>query len=718
MMRKMSLFGLVWVMLAALLTVKPELTTQTEAQLMPPHPDLLEKIQDGTLKLPQNMLDGGITDSIGFNALGEQSKAMTGTLRTLAVLVDFSDKQRTVTASFFDSLLYAPPVAGRGSVRDYFHEVSYGQIDIVTVNMPSSIGWKRAPQTYAYYVGGNYCMDKNAYPHNCQKLAEDLVAAVDGVVNFADYDNNNDGSVDNFMIIHAGRGAEKSGSLNDVWSHSWNMKTVQTRDGKNLSKYIIMPEYLVNINSSSSDMTIGVFAHEMGHGFWGLPDFYDYGKDSYGVDDWSLMASGAWLGPNNSYSGSSPAWPDAWSRIAMGIVQPQYLIGNYSNLSIPQVLNNPGVNTIFRVRTIGMGAQEYYLIENRQKVSGSYEEHLPGSGLLVWHVDEAMTDNDNQCTTHPSSTCGSSHYRLALVQADGLKELESNAGYADAGDPFPGTSTVRSLSYNTIPDSGSYYSSGDIKFSLSGISDSGSVMSANVTAGETSAVSITDVAVTEGNSGNTNALVTVSLNQASSTAVSVNYALAGNTAMAGTDFPAQSGTLIIPAGSTSQQFPILVTGDLLDEEDETFFVNLSTPVFADLVDNQAIVTIKDDDAPPLLQVYSTAGWENANLMTFSLRLSQASGKTVSLMVSTLDDTALAGQDYTAVTSQLVTFNPGEILKNFTVTLLDDALLEGSEKFQLTLTNAINLTIPATTVFGHILDDEFDYSQVFLPVTVR
>ena len=94
----------------------------------------------------------------------------------LAVVVDFDDQVSTVTASFFDSLVFAPPVSGRGSVRDYFDEVSYGQLDIVTVNLPSSLGWVRAPSTYAHYTNGNYCW--GAYPQNCRKLAEDVVDAV------------------------------------------------------------------------------------------------------------------------------------------------------------------------------------------------------------------------------------------------------------------------------------------------------------------------------------------------------------------------------------------------------------------------------------------------------------------------------------------------------------------------------------------------------------
>src|SRR4030067_1107120 len=123
----------------------------------------------------------------------------------VAVVRGFSDKVKTVTAPYFDTMIFAAPVVGRGSVYDYFDEVSYGQIDIVTVNLPSSMGWIRAPSTYATYVNGNYC--GGSYPNNCQKLAEDIVHAVNSVVNFDNYDNDHNGIAEPIMLIHAGRGA-------------------------------------------------------------------------------------------------------------------------------------------------------------------------------------------------------------------------------------------------------------------------------------------------------------------------------------------------------------------------------------------------------------------------------------------------------------------------------------------------------------------------------
>lgn len=442
-----------------LFALTPSLTVDrpasASAHAMPPHPQLHDKIARGEIKLPGYMRSPLIGALLGIDRPTGPT-GLTGTLRSLAVVVDFSDKVHTVQASFFDTLIFAAPVSGRGSVRDYYSEVSYGQIDIVTLHLPSSLGWIRAPQTYSYYVSGNYCTDA-PYPNNCQKLAEDVVDAINSVVDFSQYDNNGDGITEPILIIHAGRGAEYTGSVNDIWSHSWSLRTARNYDGKWISKYVIMPEYWTTVSSTTSDMTIGVFAHEMGHGFWGLPDLYDRDYSSYGAGDWSLMAGGSWNGPSNL--GASPAWPDAWNRLQMGIATTtsittsltgQVLTYTYSSALLP------------KLQTIALNPTEYFLLENRQKVTGSYDEYLPGAGLLIWHIDEAMNtyslQNDKECTVQPHYQCSDTqHYLAALEQADGARQLELKTNQGNTGDPFPGSTTNRTWNMTTNPESSSWY---------------------------------------------------------------------------------------------------------------------------------------------------------------------------------------------------------------------------------------------------------------------
>src|SRR5207244_875595 len=111
-------------------------------------------------------------------------------------------------------------------------------------------------------------------------------------------------------------------------------------------------------------------------------------------------------------------------------------------------------------------------------------------------------------------------------------------------------------------------------------------------------LSINDVSVTEGDSGSTPATFTVSLSAASSFTVTVNYATADNTANAGSDYQSTSGTLTFNPGETAKPVTVLVNGDTTFEQNETFFVNLTSPTNATISDAQGQGTITNDDAAP------------------------------------------------------------------------------------------------------------------------
>jgi hypothetical protein len=112
-------------------------------------------------------------------------------------------------------------------------------------------------------------------------------------------------------------------------------------------------------------------------------------------------------------------------------------------------------------------------------------------------------------------------------------------------------------------------------------------------------MSIGDVSVTEGNAGTTSAVFTVTLSAASAQTVTASYATANGTATAGLDYVSAAGTVSFGPGSTSQPVAVDVLGDVLLEGDETFFVNLSSPVNATIGDGQGVGTILDDDTPSL-----------------------------------------------------------------------------------------------------------------------
>ncbi len=445
--------------------------------IVPPPPDVADHLAEQN-RLPRFL------DHVELAPVSPPLRPLRGNVNLLAVLVDFSDYSATVTGSLtaIDNLIFSPAVVGRGSVRDFFNDASYGQVDVVTVNLPSTTGWRRSPQTYAYYVNGQYGW--GAYPRNAGRMVEDLVGLLDPLVDFSQYDNDGNGSVDTLLVIHAGSGAEFSTSVNHIWSHASSISnmggTAQTCDGVTVDRYVTVPEYLDwhLATANSTDMTIGVICHEIAHGLWGLPDLYDLDLSSEGIGQWGLMSYGDWNGPAkwnphlgfSVTDGSSPAFPNAWSRVVMGFDVP-FPVTSVGNMCLVPAEGIPGGIARFDSVLLGGAPQEYFLVENRQQQMGGYDQFLPGSGLLIWHVDEAKwsanggTDNNVECSSFPNphcwGICWTSHYLVALEQADGWDNLEQGANRGDSSDPFPGATTNTAWQPWSIgarnPESDSWY---------------------------------------------------------------------------------------------------------------------------------------------------------------------------------------------------------------------------------------------------------------------
>jgi hypothetical protein len=112
---------------------------------------------------------------------------------------------------------------------------------------------------------------------------------------------------------------------------------------------------------------------------------------------------------------------------------------------------------------------------------------------------------------------------------------------------------------------------------------------------EPPAVSVGDVSVVEGDAGETEASVAVSLDHAATSPVSLEFTTADGTAAGSDDYVPVSGLVNFAPGETSQQIPVPVIGDIIDEPDETFTLELSNPTGATIADGQGVATILDDD---------------------------------------------------------------------------------------------------------------------------
>jgi immune inhibitor A len=398
---------------------------------MPMHPELEKRLKiEGRYEEVVNILmdakSRGV-DQPNPNPPRWNLKGVKINQPAIVILVEFTDNQASTSPSHYDEMLFSVGTYSTGSMRDYYLENSYNQLDItgeVTI-------WLTMPHPYSWYVNGQYGFGD--YPQNAQKLVEDAVIAADPYVDFSQYDADNDGYVDALFVVHAGPGAEETGDTNDIWSHMWSTSYPVPVDGVYAYIYSMEPE----------NGRIGVFCHELGHVF-GLPDLYDYGYDSRGTGFWSVMSAGSW-----GNGGLTPVHFDGWSKIFLGFVTPVVPDHNITGVSLPPVETDP---VIYKLWKNGNPGDEYFVIENRQKIL--FDTYLPGSGLLIYHVDDGVWNNNHQWL--PPCIPGAPHYHVAVEQADGLWELEQNIGYGDNGDPYPGNTQNNSFDDLSTPDSRDY----------------------------------------------------------------------------------------------------------------------------------------------------------------------------------------------------------------------------------------------------------------------
>ena len=226
---------------------------------------------------------------------------------------------------------------------------------------------------------------------------------------------------------------------------------------------------------------------------------------------------------------------------------------------------------------------------------------------------------------------------------------------------------------------------------------------------DNSVLNINDRSIVEGNSGTATLVFTVTLSLENARTVTVQYATANGSASAPGDYEAASGTLTFVPGDLQETISITVTGDTMDEPNEVFSVNLSSPVYATIGDGNGAGTITDDDDPPTLSIQDgsrSEGDSGAASMVFTVTLSEASGFSVSVdYAEGAPGTATPGVDYTAPSGGTLTFVPGETQKTFTVDVLGDTLDENNETFNLALSNPSNASILDGDAVGTIMDDD-------------
>ena len=215
-----------------------------------------------------------------------------------------------------------------------------------------------------------------------------------------------------------------------------------------------------------------------------------------------------------------------------------------------------------------------------------------------------------------------------------------------------------------------------------------------------------------------NATFTVTLTSPStephSEEITVQWATANGTALAGSDYTAGGGTLSFAAGergsALTKQLTVVITDDMLDESSEHFTVGLSAAsgAGARIGTATATATITDNDVPALSIADVTAG-EDDGTIVFEVTLSLQSDLVITATYTASNGTAKAGSDFTAA-SGTVTFPADSRSAGITIDLIDDSVAESTETFTVRLTNpSSSATLGDALATGTIEDDDLSFT---------
>ena len=258
---------------------------------------------------------------------------------------------------------------------------------------------------------------------------------------------------------------------------------------------------------------------------------------------------------------------------------------------------------------------------------------------------------------------------------------------------------------------------------LSGINDIGegqALQRVPITLGSLPYLEVSDVSYAEGDSGLKTMTFTVTRFGKTAPAVSVKAETAngnGNVPAAATqpsDYTRKAPTLIsFPAGVTSKTFKVTTKGDLLTEDDESFYVLLSSPVGAEIWDGLGVGTLTNDDAgqKPAYSINNVdlvEGDAGTSNMVFTITRSGSTAVAGSVKYHTLGlaGNATAGEDFTNKAPTSVSFPVGVTSKNVSVAIKGDLVAEGDEYFQVVLSDAVNGDLPFFPWgYGQILNDD-------------
>jgi M6 family metalloprotease-like protein len=351
------------------------------------------------------------------------------------------------------------------ALANYYRAMSYGRLEIQSEIYPlATDGAYVLPDISKYNPEGRV---GSWSWENLEVFVRDAIKAADQDpdLKFGDFDA--------FVIFHAGSDWQndlRGDSPYDIPSFFISLadsiavddSTFFVVDGSVVPETSSQDGYLNGIN--------GVLAHEVGHQI-GLPDLYDTQSGMSVVGYWDLMDFGSGVGvvvadPRTEepyyVTGILPGSLSAWSKSYLGWVVPDTVgdAGDYSLRATELQGETPNREALY----VRMNSYESFLIENREcdldgdstgilladpspdstgvimgpvnearQFNYEYDWPLPGSGLLIWHIDDVMVRFGNP---YDIINAFPGRRGVTLAEADGIPDLGNYNSFYFLGSPY------------------------------------------------------------------------------------------------------------------------------------------------------------------------------------------------------------------------------------------------------------------------------------------
>lgn len=354
----------------------------------------------------------------------------TGSPKSIVILVNFQDLSFVIPNpnTAFSNMLNKEEYkdnGSTGSARDYFIAASNG------LSSPEFVvvGPYTLPNTRAYYGDNDLVTGDDLRPE--QMVIDACTAAATDGVNFAEFDTDNDGVVDNIFVFYAGHNEAEGGPDESVWPHRWEIYENISFNGKRIQGYACTSE--LRGYSGSNMCGIGTFAHEFGH-VYGLVDYYPTnGEEHHTLSNWNIMDEGAYLN-----QGRTPPTYSAYDRFYLGWLVPEILRSpKFVFLEDLKTSNKAYIITATGNHNLNgenPNPVEFFTLENRQKAG--WDAFLPYSGMLITRIYYNAYAWQNNSPNNNANAMG-----VDIMEADGIASK-----FTLSGDPFPGSKNITEYS--------------------------------------------------------------------------------------------------------------------------------------------------------------------------------------------------------------------------------------------------------------------------------